>query len=234
MFRENEELRWYIGAVILMITIMMLLFNFAPQIGTMLTNEESYPVGFENRFRTSLFHVTSIITSTGYQADNFDYDQWGSLFLVITFIMMASGACAGSTSGGIKIIREVISIKSINNIFRHLLHPNALFTVKVSNEAIDDDRTRRVINFLIIFFLLYVLGVLLFIISGSPLQESMFNCISALGNSGPGSGSTGPSASFSEMSDMGKWTMSVLMLVGRLEIYTVLVTFLRLFGGRKY
>lgn len=234
LFRENEELRWYIGAVILMITIMMLLFNFAPQIGTMLTNEESYPVGFENRFRTSLFHVTSIITSTGYQADNFDYDQWGSLFLVITFIMMASGACAGSTSGGIKIIREVISIKSINNIFRHLLHPNALFTVKVSNEAIDDDRTRRVINFLIIFFLLYVLGVLLFIISGSPLQESMFNCISALGNSGPGSGSTGPSASFSEMSDMGKWTMSVLMLVGRLEIYTVLVTFLRLFGGRKY
>jgi trk system potassium uptake protein TrkH len=148
--------------------------------------------------------------------------------------MMASGACAGSTSGGIKIIREVISIKSINNIFRRLLHPNALFSVKVSNEVIDDDKTRRVVNFLIIFMLLYVLGVLLFIISGSNLEESMFNCISALGNSGPGIGSTGPSASFSELSDMGKWTMSFLMLIGRLEIYTVLVTFLVMFRGNRY
>lgn len=234
LFRQNEELRWYLGAVFLMTVIMIALFHFAPRVETLLTNVDSYPEGFENRFRTSLFHVASIITSTGFQANNFDYDQWGSLFLIPTFIMMASGACAGSTSGGIKIIREVISIKSINNIFRHLLHPNAMFTVKVSNEVIDDEKTRRVINFLIIFFLLYVMGVLLFVISGSPLQESMFNSISALGNSGPGSGSTGPSFSFSEMSDMGKWTMSMLMMVGRLEIYTVLVTFLRLFRGQRY
>ena len=234
LFRENEELRWYLGAVILLTSIFIVLFYFAPRLDTVLTQEHSYPVGFENRFRTSLFHVTSIITSTCFQATNFDYDLWGGLFLIPTFIMMASGACAGSTSGGIKIIREVISIKSINNIFRRLLHPNALFSVKVSNEVIDDDKTRRVVNFLIIFMLLYVLGVLLFIISGSNLEESMFNCISALGNSGPGIGSTGPSASFSELSDMGKWTMSFLMLIGRLEIYTVLVTFLVMFRGNRY
>ena len=234
LFRENEELRWYLGAVILLTSIFIALFYFAPRLDTVLTQEHSYPEGFENRFRTSLFHVTSIITSTCFQATNFDYDLWGGLFLIPTFIMMASGACAGSTSGGIKIIREVISIKSINNIFRRLLHPNALFSVKVSNEVIDDDKTRRVVNFLIIFMLLYVLGVLLLIISGSNLEESMFNCISALGNSGPGIGSTGPSASFSELSDMGKWTMSFLMLIGRLEIYTVLVTFLVMFRGNRY
>ena len=234
LFRENEELRWYLGAVILLTSIFIVLFYFAPRLDTVLTQEHSYPEGFENRFRTSLFHVTSIITSTCFQATNFDYDLWGGLFLIPTFIMMASGACAGSTSGGIKIIREVISIKSINNIFRRLLHPNALFSVKVSNEVIDDEKTRRVVNFLIIFMLLYVLGVLLFIISGSNLEESMFNCISALGNSGPGIGSTGPSASFSELSDMGKWTMSFLMLIGRLEIYTVLVTFLVMFRGNRY
>jgi trk system potassium uptake protein TrkH len=234
LFRENEELRWYLGAVVLMTSIIILLFYYAPEVETVVSNAESYPSGFENKFRTSLFHVTSIITSTCYQAANFDYDVWGSLFLVPTFFMMASGACAGSTSGGIKIIREVISIKSINNIFRHLLHPNALFTVKVSNEVIDEDKTRRVINFLIIFLLLYVLGVLFLIISGCSLQESMFNCVSALGNSGPGMGSTGPSLSFSELSNMGKWVMSILMMVGRLEIYTVLVTFLRLFRGKKY
>lgn len=234
LFRENEELRWYLGAVILLTSIFIALFYFAPRLDTVLTQEHSYPEGFENRFRTSLFHVTSIITSTCFQATNFDYDLWGGLFLIPTFIMMASGACAGSTSGGIKIIREVISIKSINNIFRRLLHPNALFSVKVSNEVIDDDKTRRVVNFLIIFMLLYVLGVLLFIISGSNLEESMFNCISALGNSGPGIGSTGPSASFSELSNMGKWTMSFLMLIGRLEIYTVLVSFLVMFRGNRY
>lgn len=234
LFRENEELRWYFGAVVIMTATIVALFYFAPEMNTVLTNADSYPEGFENRFRTSLFHVTSIITSTCFQASNFDYDLWGSLFLIPTFIMMASGACAGSTSGGIKIIREVISIKSINNIFRHLLHPNALFSVKVSNEVIDDDKTRRVLNFLLIFLHLYVMGVLLLIISGSSLQESMFNCISALGNSGPGMGSTGPSLSFSELSDMGKWTMSILMLVGRLEIYTVLVTFLAMFRGRRY
>ncbi|MBO7287742.1 MAG: TrkH family potassium uptake protein [Bacteroidales bacterium] len=234
LFRENEELRWYIGTVVLMMSIFIALFYFAPRLNTILTQVDSYPQGFENRFRTALFHVTSIITSTCFQATNYDYDLWGGVFLIPTFIMMASGACAGSTSGGIKIIREVISIKSINNIFRRLLHPNALFSVKVSNEVIDDDKTRRVVNFLIIFILLYVLGVLLFLVSGSNLQESMFNCISALGNSGPGTGRTGPSASFSELSDMGKWTMSILMLIGRLEIYTVLVTFLALFRGNRY
>ena len=154
--------------------------------------------------------------------------------MIPTFIMMASGACAGSTSGGIKIIREVIATKSINNIFRQLLHPNALFSVKVSNEVINENTTRRTINFLILFFMIFVLGTLLLIISGSSLQEAMFNCISALGNSGPGIGSTGPSLSFSELSNSGKWVMSILMLVGRLEIYTVLVTFLRLFRGRRY
>ncbi len=234
LFRENEELRWYIGAVLLMTAVIVALFYFAPKLDTVLTNVDSYPDGFENRFRTSLFHVTSIMTSTCFQATNFDYDLWGGLFLIPTFIMMASGACAGSTSGGIKVIREVITIKSINNIFRRLLHPNAMFSVKVSNEVIDEDKTRRVVNFLIIFLLLYVTGVLLFVISGSPLEEAMFNCISALGNSGPGIGSTGPSVSFSGLSDMGKWTMSVLMLVGRLEIYTVLVTILVLFRGRRY
>lgn len=234
LFRENEELRWYTGSVIAFTALIIMMFHYAHELNTVSTNIESFPQSFEDKLRTSLFHVSSVITSTCYQANNFDYDLWGGLFLIPTFIMMASGACAGSTSGGIKIIREVITTKSINNIFRQLLHPNALFTVKVSNEVINENTTRRTINFLILFFLIFVFGVLLLIVSGSTLQESMFNCISALGNSGPGTGSTGPSMSFSELSNMGKWVMSVLMLVGRLEIYTVLVTFLRLFRGSRY
>ncbi len=233
-FLGNEELRWYLGIVVIMILIMIGLFYYAPNINTVITNKESHPEDFESRFRTSVFHVATIITSTGYQAQNFDYDIWGSLFLIPTFVMMASGACAGSTSGGIKIIREIICYKSINNVFRQLLHPNALFSVRVSKEVIDEDKIWRVLNFLIIFLLLFLFGVLLLLVSGCTLEESIFNCVSGLGNSGPGLCSTGPSLSFSEMSVMGKWVMSMLMLVGRLEIYTVLVTFLMFFRGRKY
>ena len=147
---------------------------------------------------------------------------------------MASGACAGSTSGGIKIIREIICIKSINNVFRQLIHPNALFSVRISNEVVEEEKTWRVLNFLIIFLMIFLIGVLLLIISGCTLEESIFNCISGLGNSGPGLYSTGPSLSFSEMSVMGKWVMSALMLIGRLEIFTVLITVLGLFRGKKW
>lgn len=233
LFRENEELRWYFGIVVFMIFVILLLFYVAPEINTVLANPETYPSGFEGRFRTSLFHVTSIITSTCYQAYNFDYDLWGSLFLIPTFFMMASGACAGSTSGGIKIIREVICIKSINNVFRQILHPNALFTVKFAKEVVDEEKTWRVVNFLVIFILIYILGVLLFIFSGCSLQESMFNCVSALGNSGPSIGNAGPSLTFSETTPMAKWVMSALMLIGRLEIFTVLILVMKIFRGKR-
>lgn len=233
LFRENEELRWYFGIVVFMTIITLIMFYVAPNIDTLLTNPDSFPSGFEERFRTSLFHVTSIITSTGYQAHNFDYDLWGSLFLIPTFFMMASGACAGSTSGGIKIIREVICIKSINNVFRQMLHPNALFTVKFAKEVVDDEKTWRVVSFLMIFILLYVFGVILFAISGCSLQESMFNCISALGNSGPSIGSAGPSMTFSEATPMAKWVMSSFMLIGRLEIFTVLILVMKIFRGKR-
>lgn len=233
LFRENEELRWYFGIVLCMTLITIGLFYVAPDMDTVLTNTDFYPSGLEERFRTSLFHVTSIITSTCYQAHNFDYDLWGSLFLIPTFFMMASGACAGSTSGGVKIIREVICIKSINNVFRQILHPNALFTVKFAREVVDEEKTWRVVNFLVIFVILYIIGVLLFIFSGCSLQESMFNCVSALGNSGPAIGSTGPSMTFSGVSPMAKWVMSAFMLIGRLEIFTVLILLMRVFRGRR-
>lgn len=233
LFYENEELRWYLGIVAFMTLVTLGLFYIAPEVDTVLANPEVYPSGFEERFRTSLFHVTSIITSTCYQANNFDYDLWGSLFLIPTFFMMASGACAGSTSGGIKIIREVICIKSIDNVFRQILHPNALFTVKFAKEVVDEEKTWRVVNFLTIFIILYIIGVLMFIFTGCSLQESMFNCVSALGNSGPAIGSTGPAMTFSGAPQMAKWVMSALMLIGRLEIFTVLILVMKIFRGRR-
>ena len=233
LFYENEELRWYLGIVAFMTLVTLGLFYIAPEVDTVLANPEVYPSGLEERFRTSLFHVTSIITSTCYQANNFDYDLWGSLFLIPTFFMMASGACAGSTSGGIKIIREVICIKSIDNVFRQILHPNALFTVKFAKEVVDEEKTWRVVNFLTIFIILYIIGVLMFIFTGCSLQESMFNCVSALGNSGPAIGSTGPAMTFSGAPQMAKWVMSALMLIGRLEIFTVLILVMKIFRGRR-
>lgn len=234
IFRQNEEMRWYLSFVAIFTAITVFLFYFAPELHTVNTNVDSYPTGFSDRVRASLFHVASILSSTGFQSSNFDYDQWGGLFLIPTFIMMASGASAGSTTGGIKIIREVITLKSLNNIFRHLLHPNAMFSVKVSNEVITDNQMKRTSNFLIMFLILFIIGMLLLILSGCSLHDSMFASITAIGNCGPGAGSAGPSASFAEFSSLGKWVMSALMLIGRLEIYTFIVAMLRLFRGRKY
>lgn len=234
VFRQNEEMRWYLGIVVLFTFLIVGMFYYAPELDTVLAQPDSYPEGFENSFRTALFHVSTILTSTGFQSSNFDYDLWGSIFLIPTFLMMASGACAGSTSGGIKVIREIICIKSLNNVFRQLIHPNALFSVRVSKEVIEEEKTWRVLNFLIIFLLVFVTGVLLLLLSGSTLEESIFNCISGLGNCGPGLCSTGPSLTFSELSVMGKWVMSALMLIGRLEIFTVLITVLSLFRGKKW
>ena len=114
-----------------------------------------------------------------------------------------------------------------------MLHPNALFTVKFAKEVVDDEKTWRVVSFLMIFILLYVFGVILFAISGCSLQESMFNCISALGNSGPSIGSAGPSMTFSEATPMAKWVMSSFMLIGRLEIFTVLILVMKIFRGKR-
>lgn len=233
-FAKNEELRWFLGVVAFAVIVVTTLFYVAPDVTTVTTDIESYPApNFESRFRTALFHVTSIVTSTGYQGSCYDYSLWGGLFLVPTLLLMLSGACAGSTSGGIKVIRWMVCLKSIRNTIKQMLHPSAVFTVKISKEVVPNDTLLRTLNFLFFYVILCVVSVVVLVISGCDFKEGVFNAITALSNMGPGVFSTGPDASFSGLSVMAKWVMSFLMLIGRLEIYTVLLIFTPTFWNKK-
>jgi len=234
IFAKNEELHWYVVAVLVCVAVITGLFYVAPMVDTVQTDTTAYPEAcFEARFRAALFHVSSIITSTGYQSSCFDYTLWGGLFFVPTLLMMVSGACAGSTSGGIKIIREVICFKSINNTIKQMLHPSAVFSVRISKEVVSNDMLLRTLNFLFYYVILCLVSVVILDVSGCSFEESVFNTITAISNMGPGVGSTGPAASFTELTNLAKWEMSFLMLVGRLEIFTVLLLFTPTFWDKK-
>jgi trk system potassium uptake protein TrkH len=233
-FLKNEELRWFLGVVFITVAVVTALFYYAPSIETIATDTSAYPEPtFESRFRTALFHVTAIVTSTGYQGSCYDYNLWGGLFLIPTLLLMLSGSCAGSTSGGIKIIRWMVCLKSIRNTIRQMMHPNAVFTVKVSKEVVSNDILFRTLNFLFFYVIICVVSVIVLAISGCEFEESVFNVVTALSNMGPGYKSTGPATTFSDLTVTAKWVMSFLMLIGRLEIYTVLLIFTPTFWNKK-
>lgn len=223
IIRSNEELNAFVKIVLTAVVVFVLLFNFASH-----TSESLYalPVGFEEQFRSALFHVTSTISSTGYAATKFDYVAWGDVYLMPTLILMIIGSCAGSTAGGIKVVRFVVAMKAIQNEFIKQLHPRAVLSVNLGGRVLDNDRMRRTLCFVIIYMALVMAGVIIMSYMGIDIVTALGSSITALSNIGPGAGLTGPASNFSEIHSVAKWLMSFYMLVGRLEIYTVLFLFM--------
>ena len=223
IIRSNEELNVFVKIVLMAVVVFVLLFNFASH-----TSESLYalPVGFEEQFRSALFHVTSTISSTGYAATKFDYVAWGDMYLMPTLILMIIGSCAGSTAGGIKVVRFVVTMKAIQNEFIKQLHPRAVLSVNLGGRVLDNDRMRRTLCFVIIYMALVMAGVIIMSYMGIDIVTALGSSITALSNIGPGAGLTGPANNFSEIHSVAKWLMSFYMLVGRLEIYTVLFLFM--------
>lgn len=223
IIRSNEELNVFVKMVLTAVVVFLLLFNFASH-----TSESLYalPVGFEEQFRSALFHVTSTISSTGYAATKFDYVAWGDMYLMPTLILMIIGSCAGSTAGGIKVVRFVVAMKAIQNEFIKQLHPRAVLSVNLGGRVLDNDRMRRTLCYVIIYMALVMAGVIIMSYMGIDIVTALGSSITALSNIGPGAGLTGPANNFSEIHSVAKWLMSFYMLVGRLEIYTVLFLFM--------
>lgn len=223
IIRSNEELNAFVKIVLTAVVVFVLLFNFASH-----TSESLYalPVGFEEQFRSALFHVTSTISSTGYAATKFDYVAWGEMYLMPTLILMIIGSCAGSTAGGIKVVRFVVAMKAIQNEFIKQLHPRAVLSVNLGGRVLDNDRMRRTLCYVIIYMALVIAGVIIMSYMGIDIVTALGSSITALSNIGPGAGLTGPANNFSEIHSVAKWLMSFYMLVGRLEIYTVLFLFM--------
>ena len=234
VIKRNEELRWYLLAILGFTVIFMARFYFAPHFDT-LTEEQiaSHPHTEGDRIRVSLFHVIALFSNTGFQGSNYDYDLWGRLFLIPTVLLMVVGGCAGSTSGGIKMVRVIVLLKYIKKTVHELIHSSSMYTIKISGQSVDDLAAKRVVSFFSFFILLFMINVILLTAFGMGLEEGAISFLTCFSNYGPGSGITGPSGNFDAISNPAKWLLSFDMLVGRLEIFTVLLLFTRSFWKTK-
>lgn len=215
---KNEEIRAFFTIVAVMVSIFFLLFYH----GNANACGEKLPFGVEETFRTSLFHVATVITSTGFSGQVFDYVAWGATFWMPTVLIMAIGGCAGSTAGGIKVIRAIICCKAAINELILQLHPRAVLGIRMGGQLVPEERIRRTLVFVFIYISLVVIGMVAYPLLGADVDTALGSCISMLSNVGPGTGAIGPASTFARVPAAGKWMMSFYMLVGRLEIYTVL------------
>jgi len=213
---SNEEFRSYLGFVVIF-TIALTAIVFT----------RNYSSGFEKAFRDSLFQVVSIITTTGYVTA--DYLGWGTLGIALIFTMMFLGGSAGSTGGGIKIVRVVILFKNSFLEFKRLLHPHAIIPVRLNHRAVDSKIVTNVLAFIVFYILTFAAGTIIMAALGLDLVSAMGSVIASLGNIGPGIGSVGPADNFAHIPWFGKWVLSFLMLMGRLELFTVMIIFTPVF-----
>lgn len=175
----------------------------------------------EQSFRDSLFQVVSIMTTTGYATS--DYLSWISFLTVLIFVIMFFGGSAGSTGGGPKIVRLVLLLKNSYLEFKRLIHPNAVIPVRLNHHAVSPEIVTNVLAFFVFYILMFVIGTIAMSVLGLDLETSMGAVIACLGNIGPGIGDVGPVSNFYHLPALGKWILSFLMLVGRLELFTVII-----------
>lgn len=217
--RTNDVLHAYIGVIL----VMLLLFGI-----TIVYRGQMY--SWVDVTIDPLFQIVSTITSTGFTVTNFE--AWGPLVLALTFVLMFSGACGGSTSGGAKIDRVLYLVKNARNELYRCIHPNAILSVKVSDKVISPEIVTKVIAFLCIYMMLMVAGGTVLAAMGVPIIDAFFSAFSCISNTGLGAGVTGFGGGYDILPDTAKWVLSLLMIIGRLEIFTVLVLFTPSFWHR--
>ncbi|SFM63344.1 TrkH family potassium uptake protein [Thermodesulforhabdus norvegica] len=173
--------------------------------------------------RYSLFQVISIITTTGYATA--DYEAWPFLPQAILFISMFIGACAGSTGGGMKCMRVMLLLKHAYRELFRLIHPHGVSRIKLQGQQVSQDVLNSVLGFFVLYMLLYCLGVLLVAATGVDILTSFASVAATIGNIGPGLGTVGPTENYFHMPYFAKGVLTFCMILGRLEIFTVIVLF---------
>ncbi len=174
-------------------------------------------------FRYSLFQIASILTTTGFATA--DYEKFPGLSQVILFICMFIGASAGSTGGGIKCARILVGFKYCYRELFKLIHPRSINQLKLNNIVIPDPVIRSILGFILLYLLLFVLASLLLAGMGVDMMTALGAVASSMGNIGPGFGTVGPAENYAHLPGAGKWLLAWCMLLGRLEIYTVIILF---------
>lgn len=213
---KNSEFKLYICLVAMATASITLI----------LMSEVGY--GLDHAFRSGLFQVVSFMTTTGIFND--DVARWPHITWIILGSVMFIGACAGSTSGGFKCIRAVMTLKTLRNNFRQSLHPNAVLPVKINGQSVPQSRIVSLFAFFTLFMFMILVTAAIMIVSGIDTINSIVIALSCVSNIGPSlDNDIGACITWSGMPEYIKWTLSLLMLMGRLEIMTVLVLFTRSF-----
>lgn len=215
---RNEEFRYYVLAIVLstiVITSVLIFSNVATP---------------ELSFRDALFTVVSIMTTTGFVTA--DYLMWPGALWFIIFMLMFIGGSAGSTGGGVKVVRQMLLLKNSFLELKRLLHPQAVIPVRMNGKPVPQEIILRILAFFLIYMLIFAFGVFVLSILGLDFDTAIGASAASLGNIGPGIGKVGPVFNFTIIPDLGKWFLSFLMLLGRLEFFTVLILFSPAFWRR--
>ena len=177
----------------------------------------------ESAFRHSLFQIISVVTTTGFVTA--DFTSWTPYLTVFFFGLMFLGGSAGSTAGGIKVVRHLLTIRNGLLEFKRQLHPNAIIPVRYNNKSVQEGIIYTVLGFFVLYMLTFIIGALVLGMLGLDFVSAIGGAASSLGNVGPAFGTLNPLANFNSLPALGKWWCSFLMLLGRLELFTVLVLF---------
>lgn len=212
---KNEEFKLYLKIIFFIGMIIALILFF------------KLHKPMELAFREAFFQVISIITCTGFATT--DYMLWPQFAWIIIFFSMFLGGCTGSTSGGIKIKRYLILFKNLKIIFRKILNPHQFLVVKVNNKIIPNDLNKSILSFIFIYLITFVIGSLLMITFGTDGKTACSSVATCMAGIGPGIGTIGPANNFAHIPVIGKFLLTFLMILGRLEIYTVLSLFTKTF-----
>ena len=185
-----------------------------------------YSFNFDS-IRHSVFTSVSLLTTTGFGTENFE--NWPALSKTLIFFLFFIGGCAGSTTGAMKIIRTILVGKYLISEIRKMLHPKGIFTISISGETVEDDVVKTTLGFYLFYIFIFVFTAIVFSMTGLDLTTALTASASAIGNIGPGLGSIGPADNWGHFTDFAKWLACFSMLLGRLEIFTVIVLFSRSF-----
>lgn len=207
---KDEEFKLYIGIVIA--SMVLITINL---IGTVYGS-------VWKAFRYSSFQVASIITTTGFSTT--DFNTWPTFSKMILLFLMFIGGCAGSTAGAIKNIRILIQAKLAKKSILGIIHPNSVYVIRVNGKAVDKETLREVPVYFFLYLLVTVIAILIVSLDGKDIVTTISAVASAMGNIGPGLGEAGPMGNFGIFSNLSKVVMSFCMILGRIEIYPILIT----------
>ncbi len=207
---SSEQIRVYVFGLIAVISVLTL----------WLMNELEFKPA--DAILHATFSVVSVVTTSGFAIS--DYSGWGSFTAMLFFFLIFSGGCTGSTTGGIKIMRFIISAKMIRQVVRRQIFPNGIFAEKYDGKKISDGVFTGVASFVFLFMLTFVVFALILMALGMDFESSVSGSAAAITNVGPGIGQIiGPAGNYGDIPELAKWVLSLEMILGRLEIFTLLI-----------